>query len=145
MPRYRKKVCRVCGRIYLRRYVRKAGVLGWCRPDCYLKEYKRRREGVAPGEPPKPVDDAAIREPRVLEALAQVLRETAAQEGTVAGRVEAEETEDTGAMAIDVVADRALVVQTRLGEDDRREVEWVGSLLGVADRGGGPFSHRRGG
>ena len=138
MPRYRKKVCRVCGRIYLRRYVGKAGVLGWCRPDCYLKEYKRRREGVAPGEPPKPVDDAAIREPRVLEALAQVLRETAAQEGTVAGRVEAEETEDTGAMAIDVVADRALVAQTRLGEDDRREVEWVGRCWAWLTEGEAP-------
>ena len=74
MPRYRKKVCRVCGRVYRRRHVRKAGVLGWCRPYCYMKDYKRRREGIAPGEPPKPVDDGAIQEPRVLEALAHVLR-----------------------------------------------------------------------
>ena len=123
MPRHRKKVCRVCGRIYVRRHVRKAGVLGWCQPYCYLEDYKRRREGMAPGEPPEPVDDSAIREPQVLEALAEVLREASPQEGTIAGEVEAEET---GAMEIEVVADRALVARTRLGEDDRVGVEWVG-------------------
>ena len=138
MPRYRKKVCRVCGRVYVRHYVRTSGTLGWCGPDCYFKSYRRRRKRKAAGEPPDPVDDSAIQEPRVLEALAQVLRETAAQEGTVAGRVEAEETEDTGAMAIDVVADRALVAQTRFGEDDRREVEWVGRCWAWLTEGEAP-------
>ena len=126
MPRHRKKVCRVCGRIYVRRHVRKAGVLGWCRRYCYMKDYRRRTEGMAPGEPPEPVDDSAIREPRVLEALAEVLREASPQEGTIEGEVETEGTVETGAMVIEVVADRALVAQTRLGEDDRVEVEWVG-------------------
>ena len=126
MPRHRKKVCWVRGRIYVRRHVRKSGILGWCQPYCYLKDYKRRREGMAPGEPPEPVDDSAIREPRVLEALAEVLREASPQEGTIAGEVETEDTIETGAMVIEVVADRALVAQTRLGEDDRVEVEWVG-------------------
>ena len=126
MPRHRKKVCRVCGRIYLRQYVRQAGVLGWCRPSCYFKDYKRRREGVAPGEPPKPVDDDAIREPRVLEALGRVLREASPHEGTTAEDVAAEQTEEPEAMAIEVVVDRALVAQPRPGEDDSDEVEWVG-------------------
>ena len=126
MARRRKKVCRVCGRIYLRQYVRQSGILGWCQPSCYFKDYKRRREGVAPGEPPKPVDDDAIREPRVLEALARVLLEASPHEGTTTGDVTAEGTEETGAMVIEVVVDRALVARPRPGEDDRDEVEWVG-------------------
>ena len=126
MPSYRKKVCRVCGRIYLRQYVRQTGVLGWCQPSCYFKDYKRRREGVAPGEPPKPVVVDAIRDPQVLAALARVLREAAPHGGTTAGDVAAGETEETGVMAIEVVADRALVALPRLGEDGRDEVEWVG-------------------
>ena len=126
MPSYRKKVCRVCGRIYLRQRVRQAGVLGWCQPSCYFKDYKRRREGVAPGEPPKPVDDDAIREPRVLKALANVLREAVPDGRTTAGDVEAEGAEETGVMTIEVVADRALVAQPRPGEGDSDEVEWVG-------------------
>ncbi len=126
MPRYRKKVCRGCGRIYQRRYVRTSGVLGWCGPSCYLKSYHRRRKGKAADEPPVPFDDGAIREPRVLEALAHVLREASQEEGTVAGEAAAQETEYTGAMNIEVVADRALVAHTRLGGDGRVEVEWVG-------------------
>ena len=123
MPGHRKKVCRECGRVYVRRHVRTNPTLGWCGPSCYRKSYFRRREGIAPGETPKPVDDDAIRDPRVLEALARVLREASPQEEPVAGEVEVEET---GAMDIEVVADRALVAQTRLGEDNRVEVEWVG-------------------
>ena len=123
MPRYRKKVCRECGRVYVRRHVRTNPTLGWCGPVCYRKSYFRRREGKAAGEAPEPVDDSAIQEPRLLEALAEVLREASPQEGTIAESVEAEET---GVMAIEVVADRALVAQTRLGEDDRVEVEWLG-------------------
>ena len=126
MPRYRKKVCRECGRVYVRRHVRTNPTLGWCGPVCYRKSYFRRREGKAAGEAPEPVDDSAIQEPRVLEALAEVLREASPQEGTIAGEVEAEDTVETGAMAIEVVADRALVARTRLGEDDRVGVEWVG-------------------
>ena len=123
MPGRRKKVCRECGRVYVRQHVRTNPTLGWCRPSCYRKSYFRRREGVAPGEPPKPVDDDAIRDPRVLEALDRVLREASPQKEPVAGGVE---TEEAGAMDIEVVADRALVAQTRIGEDDRAEVEWVG-------------------
>ena len=123
MPRYRKKVCRECGRVYVRRHVRTNPTLGWCGPVCYRKSYFRRRKGKAAGEAPEPVDDSALQEPRVLEALAEVLREASRQEGTIAESVEAEET---GVMAIEVVADRALVAQTRLGEDDRVEVEWLG-------------------
>ena len=106
--------------------MRQSGILGWCRQSCYFKDYKWRREGVAPGEPPKPVDDDAIREPRVLEAIARVLREASPHEGTTTGDVAAKGTEETGAMAIEVAADRALVAQPRPGEDDRDEVEWVG-------------------
>ena len=126
MPRYRKKVCRGCGRVYLRQYMGTSGTLGWCGPICYRKSYFRRRRGKAAGEPPDPFDDGAIQEPRVLEALALVLREASPQEGTAAGNVEAEETEEAGVMAIEVVADRDLVARTRLGEDDQVEVEWVG-------------------
>ena len=63
MPRYRKKVCRECGRVYLRRYVRTNPTLGWCDPNCYMKSYQRRREGKAAGELPDPVDDSAIQDP----------------------------------------------------------------------------------
>ena len=144
MPRYRKKVCRECGRVYVRHYVRTSGTLGWCGPSCYRKSYFRRRKGKAAGELPDPVDDSAIQDPRVMEALAAVLREES-MEGTAAGKVESEETEETGSMRIEIVADRALVAQTRLGEDGRVEVEWVGRLLGVADRRRVPFAHGRGG
>ena len=125
MPMYRKNVCRECGRVYVRHYVRTSGTLGWCGPSCYRKSYFRRRKGKAAGELPDPVDDSAIQDPRVMEALAAVLREES-MEGTAAGKVESEETEETGAMRIEIVADRALVAQTRLGEDGRVEVEWVG-------------------
>ena len=80
MPRYRKKVCRECGRVYLRRYVRTNPTLGWCDPNCYMKSYQRRREGKAAGELPDPVDDSAIQDPRVMEALAEVLREESMEE-----------------------------------------------------------------
>ena len=135
MPGRRKKVCRECGRVYRRRYVRTNPTLGWCDPNCYMKSYRRRRQGKASGEPPDPVDDSAIQEPRVLEALAEVLREESPQEGTIAEGVEAEET---GAMAIEVVADRALVAQTRLGENDRVEVEWVGRCWAWLTEGEAP-------
>ena len=138
MPRYRKKVCRVCGRIYVRGYVRTAGVLGWCQPECYAKDLKRRREGIPQGQPPRPVDDGAIREPRVLEALARVLLEASPEQGTAAGDAEAEETEEAGAMDIVVVADRALVGQTLLGEDGRVEVEWVGRCWAWLTEGEAP-------
>ena len=68
MRGYRKKVCRECGRIYLRRYVRTSGTLGWSGPRCYLKSYSRRRKGKAAGEPPNPIDDSAIQNPRVMDA-----------------------------------------------------------------------------
>ncbi len=134
MPRYRKKVCRECGRIYVRGYLRTTGVLGWCQPNCYAKDLKRRREGIPPGQPPRPVDDAGIREPRVLEALASVLRE-ASPEDTAAGEMD---TEEAGAMAIEVVADRAVVGETRLGEDGRVEVEWVGRCWAWLTEGDAP-------
>ena len=48
------------------------------------------------------------------------------------------ETGETGAMALEVVADRALVAQTRLGEDDRVEVEWVGRCWAWLTEGEAP-------
>ena len=135
MPGRRKKVCRECGRVYRRRYVRTNPTLGWCDPNCYMKSYRRRRQGKVAGEPPDPVDDSAIQEPRVLEALAEVLREESPQEGTIAG--EAEETEELGAMDVEVVADRALVAQTRL-EGDRTQVEWVGRCWAWLTEGEAP-------
>lgn len=126
MSRPRKKVCRECGRIYVRHHVRTNPTLGWCSPKCYRNSYLRRRKGKAAGEAPEPVDDRAIQDPRVLEALAHVLRGDSPQEGTIAGGVEAGETEETGVFSIEVVADRALVALTRRREDDRVEVEWVG-------------------
>ena len=136
MPGRRKKVCRECGRVYRRRYVRTNPTLGWCDPNCYMKSYRRRRQGKAAGEPPDPVDDSAIQEPRVLEALAEVLREESPQVGTIAG--EAEETEELGAMDVEVVADRALVAQTRLGGGDRTQVEWVGRCWAWLTEGEAP-------
>ena len=79
-----------------------------------------------PGEPPDPVNDDAVREPRVLEALAQVLGEASPQEIAAAENEEAEETQEPGVMAIEVTADRALIARTRPGEDGRAEVEWAG-------------------
>ena len=138
MPRHRKKVCRVCGRVYVRRHVRTNPTLGWCGPVCYRKSYFRRKKGKAAGEAPDPVDDSAIQDPRVMEALAEVLREESMEEGTIAGEVETEDTIETGAMVIEVVADRALVAQTRLGEDDRVEVEWVGRCWALLTEGEAP-------
>ena len=94
---------------------------------------RRRREGKAPGEP-DPVKDDTVREPRVLEALAQVLGEASPQEIAAAENEEAEEAQEPGVMAIEVTADRALIARTRPGEEGRAEVEW-----------GGSFDHRRGG
>ena len=77
---------------------------------------RRRREGKAPGEP-DPVNDDAVREPRVLEALAQVLGEASPQEIAAAENEEAEEAQEPGVMAIEVTADRALIARTRPGEE----------------------------
>ena len=96
-------------------------------------------------EPPDPVNDAAVRDARVLEALAPMLREEASsQEIAAAENDEAEGTQEPGVMAIEVTADRALIAWTRPGEDGRAEVE--GRV--VAGRGlarGVSFDHRRGG
>ncbi len=138
MSRGRKKVCRECGRIYVRLRVRTNPTLGWCGPNCYRKSYFRRRKGKAKGEAPEPVDDSAIHDPQVLEALAHVLREESSQEGAAAWEAKAEETHETGATSIDVVADRALVAQTRLGEDGRMEVEWVGRCWAWLTEGESP-------
>ena len=129
MPRFRKKVCRECGRVYLRRYVRTSGILGWCGPSCYMKGYWRRREGKAAAEPPDPVDDSAIQEPRVMEALAVVLRGDSMEEEAMAEKQATDEVADndeTGELHLEVVVDRSLVPQTRFGEDNRISVEWVG-------------------
>ena len=63
-----KKVCRECGRIYLRRYVRTSGALRSCGPRCFLKSYSRQRKGKGAGQPPSPIDDSAIPYPRVIDA-----------------------------------------------------------------------------
>ena len=137
MYRHRKKVCRECGRIYVRHRVRTNPTLGWCSPNCYQKSYLRRRKGKAAGEPPDPVDDGAIQEPHVLESLARVLREASPQEGTIA-ESEVAEGDEAGAMSVEVVADRALVVQERVGDDDRVEVEWVGRCWAWLTEGEAP-------
>ena len=137
MSRHRKKVCRECGRIYVRQRVRTNPTLGWCSPNCYQRSYLRRRKGKAADEPPDPVDDGAIRDRRVLEALAEVLREASPQEGTIAESVVAEGGE-TRAISVAVVADRALVPKTRHGEDDRVEVEWVGRCWAWLTEGEAP-------
>ncbi len=136
MPWYRKKVCRECGRVYVRRHVRTNPTLGWCGLVCYRKSYFRRRKGKAVGEPPDPVDDSAIQDPRVMEALAEVLREESMAEERSADGIE--ESDEAGKLHLEVVADRALVVQTRLGEDDRVEVEWVGRCWAWLTEGEAP-------
>ena len=140
MPRYRKKVCRECGRVYLRRYVRTNPTLGWCDPNCYMKSYQRRREGKAAGELPDPVDDSAIQDPRVMEALAEVLREESMEEAMAEEQSAdgIEESDEAGKLRLEVVADRAPVAQTRLGEDDRVEVEWVGRCWAWLTEGEAP-------
>ena len=140
MPRYRKKVCRECGRVYLRRYVRTNPTLGWCGPRCYRKSYFRRREGKAAGELPDPVDDSAIQDPRVIEALAAVLREESMEEAMAEEQSAdgIEESDEAGKLHLEVVADRAPVAQTRLGEDDRVEVEWVGRCWAWLTEGEAP-------
>ena len=122
-------MCRECGRVYQRRYVRTSGTLGWCGPICYMTDYQRRREGKVAGEPPDPVDDSAIQEPRVIEALADVLRGDSMEREAMAEEQSPDEFEDddeTRELHLDVVADRSLVPLTRFGEDNRVGVEWVG-------------------
>ena len=136
MPGHRKKVCRECGRVYVRRHVRTNPTLGWCGPSCYRKSYFRRRKGKAAGEAPDPVDDSAIQDPRVMEALAEVLREESMAEERSADGIE--ESDEAGKLHLEVVADRALVAQTRLGEDDRVEVEWVGRCWAWLTEGEAP-------
>ena len=129
MPKYRKKVCRECGRVYQRRHVRTSGTLGWCGPSYYMKDYWLRRKGKAAGEPPDPIDDSAIQEPRVIEALAAVLRGDRMEEEAMAEKQAADEIADsdkTGELDINVVADRPLVPQTRFEEDNSVRVEWRG-------------------
>ena len=125
MPRYKKKVCRVWPDLRAERQGR-----GLVPAPLLHAGLRKRREGKALGEPPDPVNDDAVREPRVLEVLAQVLGEASPQEIAAA---ENEEAEETGVMAIEVTADRALIARTRPGEEGRAEVEW-----------GGSFDHRRG-
>ena len=40
--KYRKKVCRECGRVYYRRFRCNAGTEGWCGLSCYGRDYRRR-------------------------------------------------------------------------------------------------------
>ncbi|MCY4582807.1 MAG: hypothetical protein OXE50_08455 [Chloroflexi bacterium] len=94
-----------------------------------MKDYQRRREGKAAGEPPDPVDDSAIQEPRVIEALAYVLRGDSKEREAMVEKQSSGELEDDGEIGefhLDVVADRAFVPQTRFGEDNSVGVEWVG-------------------
>ena len=100
-----------------------------CGPSCYMKDYQRRREGKVAGEPLDPVDDSAIQEPRVIEALADVPRGNSMEREATSEKQSSDEIEDndgTGDLHLDVVADRSRVPQTRFGEDNRVGVEWVG-------------------
>ena len=132
MPRYRKKVCRECGRVYLRRYVRTSGTMGWCGPSCYMKDYQRRRKGKAAGEPPDPIDDSAFQEPQAMAAHAGWLQEDPPQEATMA------ESEEAGALDLDIVADRPLVSRTRFKENNSVGVEWVGRCWAWLTEGEAP-------
>ena len=100
MTKYRKKVCRECGRIYYRLYRRGAGKMGWCRPGCYLKDYWRRR--------------------RAAEGRSDSSGESSSQEEMMA------ENGETMVLDIDVVADRPLIPQTRFEGDNSVVVEWRG-------------------
>ena len=80
-----------------------------------MKSYQRRREGKAAGELPDPVDDSAIQDPRVMEALAEVLREESMEEAMAEEQSAdgIEESDEAGKLRLEVVADRAPVAQTR--------------------------------
>ena len=120
MPRYRKKVCRECGQVYLRRYVRTSGTMGWCSPSCYMKDYQRRKKGKASGEPPDPIDYSAFQELLAMDTYADSPQGDSSQEAMMA------ESDETGVLDIQVVADRPRVPQTQFGEDNRVGVTWVG-------------------
>ena len=94
--------------------------MGWCGPSCYLKDYQRRRKGKAVGEPPDPIDDSAFQELLAMDVHADSLQEDSSQEATMA------ESEETGVLDLDIVADRPLVLWTRFGEANRVGVEWTG-------------------
>ena len=82
----------------------------------------------SPDEPPDPADTGAVEELRVTEAPAEALRGETGEDVADGKRLsgEIEEEDDSGELLLEVVADRALVAQTRFGEDGRVGVEWVG-------------------
>ena len=82
----------------------------------------------SPDEPPDPVDASAIEELRMREAPAEALRGESGEDAAGGKRVSGddEEMDEPGELLVEVVADRALVAQTWLGEDYRVGVEWVG-------------------
>ena len=82
----------------------------------------------SPDEPPEPVDAGAIGELRMTESPAEALRGDSGEDVAGGKRVsdDDEEGDDSGDLLIEVVAARALVAQTRFGEDGRVGVEWVG-------------------
>ena len=82
----------------------------------------------SPDEPPDPVDARAIEGLRMAEAPAEALRGESGEDAAGGKRAcdDVEEGDDSGELLLEVVADRALVAQTRFGENDRVGVEWVG-------------------
>ena len=75
-----------------------------------------------------------------MEALAEVLREESMEEAMAEEQSAdgIEESDEAGKLRLKVVADRAPVAQTRLGEDDRVEVEWVGRCWAWLTEGEAP-------
>ena len=82
----------------------------------------------SPDEPPDPVDASAVEELRMTEAPGEALQGEPGEDAAGGKRASGddEEEDDSGELLLEVVADRALVAQTRFGEDDRVGVEWVG-------------------
>ena len=113
----------------------KIGTLLWFNQG--VVEVDGKRFGIGPGnlepldspdEPPDPVDAGAIEGLRMTEAPAEALRGESGEDAEGGKRVsdDDEEGDDSRELLLEVVADRALVAQTRFGEDDRVGVEWVG-------------------
>ena len=111
MTKYREKTCMECGRVYRRQFRRNTGTMGWCRPSCYFRDYRRRRRAAEAG---------------AAGARAGSPQKDYSQGATMAEKEMNGEIEETVEMCLDVVADRPLVPHTRFEEDNGVGVEWRG-------------------
>ena len=117
VTRYREKICRECERVYRRQFRRNTGSMGWCRPSCYFRDYRRRRRAA---------EDRTAAEAGAAGARAGSPQKDYSQGATMAEKEMNGEIEETGEMCLDVVADRPLVPHTRFEEDNGVAVEWRG-------------------